>query len=75
MEVGGDKEGNQILDREINHQLSKGTQIEGDSLFLFVGVFFFMIQLDLFQDYEGGLSLAHQPMWYTTSTKERVKIA
>ena len=63
--------------REINHQLSKGTQIEGDSLFLFVGfffVFFFMIQLDLFQDYEGGLSLAHQPVWYTTSTKERVKI-
>ena len=33
-----------------------------------------MIQLDLFQDYEGGLSLAHQPVWYTTSTKERVKI-
>ena len=39
--VGGDKEGNKVLDREINRQLGKGTQIEGDSFFLFVVVFFF----------------------------------
>ena len=65
------------MDREIKHQLGKGTQIEGDSFFVVVVgffFFFFMIQLELFQDYESGLSLAHQPVWYTTSTKERMKI-